>query len=129
MSRGVRRHIATVLDELEASGQADRTIIVLTSDHGDFDGAHRLHGKGGTGYREQNNVPLIVVHPDVPGGKECRTVTSHLDLAPTFVAMTGISPEKQAAITKHLKGKDLTPVLSNPEASGANDIREGALFN
>ena len=102
---------------------------MLTSDHGDFDGAHRLHGKGATGYREQNNVPLIVVHPDVPGGKECQAVTSHLDLAPTFVAMTGASSEKQASITKNLKGKDLSPVLAKAETAGTGDVRDGALFN
>jgi hypothetical protein len=44
-----RRRTATsppVLAELEASGLADRTIIVLTADHGDMDGAHKMHSKG-----------------------------------------------------------------------------------
>jgi len=127
--RDADRNIATVLAELDASGLADRTIIVLTADHGDLDGAHYLHAKGGTAYREQNDVPLIIVHPDLPGGKECRAVTSHLDLAPTLVAMTDATTDKKAAITKELKGKDLSPVLSNPESAGLNDVREGALYN
>ena len=45
------------------------TIVVLTADHGDMDGAHQLHAKGAVAYREQNNVPLIVVHPAYAGGK------------------------------------------------------------
>ena len=124
------RNIATVLDELEASGEADRTIIVMTADHGDIDGAHFLHAKGGTAYREQNNVPMIIVHPDVPGGRECQSLTSHLDIAPTLVAMSGAATsEKKAAITKDLPGKDMSPLLSNPGAADLNACREGALYN
>jgi arylsulfatase len=67
-----------------------------------MDGAHQLHAKGAVAYREQNNVPLIVAHPGHAGGKQCRAVTSHLDLAPTLVAMTGVAPDKRAAIVKDL---------------------------
>jgi len=127
--RDVDRNIATLLDELQASGQADRTIIVLTADHGDIDGAHFLHGKGATAYREQNNVPLIIVHPAFPGGRETRAVTSHLDLAPTLVAMTAAPTQKKAAITKALKGKDFSPVLVNPGSASLDAIHDGVLFN
>ncbi len=123
------RNIAAVLAELDASGQADNTIVVLTADHGDLDGAHNLHAKGGTAYREQNNVPLIIVHPDIPGGRECRAVTSHVDLVPTLVAMTGAAPEKKAAISKSLPGNDLSAALASPETAGLNDVREAALYN
>jgi arylsulfatase len=125
----VDRNIATLLDELEASGQADRTIIVLTADHGDIDGAHFLHAKGATSYREQNNVPLVIVHPAYAGGRESRALTSHLDLAPTLVAMTSAPQETKASITKDLKGKDISPVLANPQAASVNAVREAALFN
>ena len=127
--RDADRNIAAVLAELDASGQTDNTIIVLTADHGDLDGAHNLHAKGGTAYREQNNVPLIIVHPDVAGGRECRAVTSHLDLAPTLVAMTGAPAEKIAAIGRNLPGKDLSPVLANADKAGLNDVREASLYN
>jgi len=127
--RDVDRNIGAVLDELEASGLADRTIIVLTADHGDMDGAHKLHAKGAVAYREQNNVPLIVVHPALKGGKQVHAVTTHLDLAPTFVGLTGVDAAKKAAITKELPGKDLSGVLASPEAAGLDAVREGALFN
>ena len=67
--RDADRNIAALLDELEALGIADRTIVILTADHGDLDGSHRLHAKVATAYREQNNVPLIVAHPAYPGGR------------------------------------------------------------
>lgn len=126
--RDVDRHIATVLDELEASGHAANTIVILTSDHGELNGAHQLSGKGATSYREQNNVPLIVAHPGYPGGKRCKAVTSHLDLAPTLISLTNASMEKKAAIVKDLPGKDFSPVLAAPEKAGFDAVRDGQLF-
>lgn len=126
--RDADRNVTLLLDELDALGLAGNTIIILTSDHGDLDGAHRLHAKGATAYREQNNVPLIVVHPDHAGGRRCKALTSHLDIAPTLVSLTGASPEKKAAITKDLPGKDLTPVLATPEKAPLSAVRDGSLF-
>jgi arylsulfatase len=127
--RDVDRNIATILSELDASGLADRTVVVLTADHGDMDGAHQLHAKGAVAYREQNNVPFIVVHPAYMGGNECRAVTSHLDIAPTLVAMTGAAPARRAAIVKDLPGKDLSGLLAAPERADVAAVRDGMLFN
>jgi arylsulfatase A-like enzyme len=126
--RDADRNITPLLDELEALGLASRTIIVLTADHGDIDGAHRLHSKGATAYREQNNVPLIIVHPAYPGGKRCKAVTSHIDIASTLIGMTNASQEKKTAITKGLAGKDFSPVLASPEKASHTAIRDGSLF-
>ena len=127
--RDVDRNIATMLAELDASGLADRTIIILTADHGDLDGAHQLHAKGAAAYREQNHVPLIISHPAYRGGQQCRAVTSHLDLAPTLVRFTGIAEEHWAKIVKGLPGKDLSGLLANADRADVNVIREAALFN
>lgn len=122
-------NIAAVLDELEASGQADRTIIILTSDHGDMDGAHQLHAKGAVAYREQNHVPLIVVHPAYPGGRQCRAVTSHVDLAPTLVGFTGAAPAERARIADGLPGKSFAHLMATAEDADVNALRPGVLFN
>lgn len=127
--RDVDRNIATVLAELDAAGLTEHTIVVLTADHGDMDGAHLLHAKGAVAYREQNHVPLIVAHPAYPGGKQCRAITSHVDLAPTLVALTGVEPVKHANIVKGLPGKDFSGVLAAPELADINAVRNGALFN
>jgi arylsulfatase len=126
--RDVDRHIMTVLDELEDRRLASNTIVILTSDHGELGGAHQMTGKGATSYREQNNVPLIVAHPAYAGGKRCKAVTTHLDLAPTLVALTNASPEKKAAITQALPGKDFSPVLAAPEQAGLDAVRDGQLY-
>jgi len=117
-----------LLDELEALGFASSTIVVLTADHGDIDGAHRLHSKGATAYREQNNVPLIVVHPAHAGGKRCKAVTTHLDIAPTLVSLTNVSPDKKATIINGLPGKDFSPLLAAPEKASYAAVRDGSLF-
>jgi arylsulfatase len=127
--RDADRNMAAVLDELQAAGLLERTIVIATADHGDMDGAHQLHAKGAVAYREQNHVPLVVAHPAHPGGKECRAVTSHVDLAPTLVALTGVSPDKRAAIVKGLPGKDLSPLLATPDNAAVDAVRDGMLFN
>ena len=126
--RDVDRHLVTLLDELEATGLASNTIVIYTSDHGELGGAHQLSGKGPTSYREQNNVPLIVAHPAYPGGKRCKAVTSHLDIAPTLIALTNANPEKKAAIAQPLPGKDFSPLLAAPEKARLDAVRDGQLF-
>lgn len=126
--RDADRNIVPLLDELEALGLSSRTIVILTADHGDLDGAHRLHSKGATAYREQNNVPLIIAHPEYEGGKRCKAVTSHIDLTPTLVGLTNAAPEKKAAITKDLPGNDFSSLLAAPEKAGYTAIRDGMLY-
>ena len=126
--RDADRSIVPLLDELDALGLASNTIVVMTADHGDLDGAHRLHSKGATAYREQNHVPLIVAHPAYAGGRRCRAVTSHLDIAPTLLGLTHASAEKKAAIAKDLPGKDFSPLLAAPEKASHTAVRDGSLY-
>ena len=127
--RDVDRNIAMVLAELDAAGLSDKTIVVLTSDHGDMDGAHQLHAKGAVAYREQNNVPMIIVHPAYAGGKQCEAVTSHIDVAPTLIGFTNMPAEKRAGVVKRLPGKDFSRLLAAPDRADVNAVRDGMLFN
>jgi len=127
--RDVDRNIVSLLDELDAAGLTDNTIVVLTSDHGDMDGAHKLHAKGAVAYREQNNVPLVIRHPAFPGGKRCQAVTSHVDIAPTLIAMTGAPAQVRKPIVKDLPGKDLSVLLADPSTAGVDALHDGVLFN
>jgi arylsulfatase A-like enzyme len=124
------RVVEGILDELDALGLADNTIVVMMADHGELGGAHGTHGKGTTAYREQNHVPLIISHPGYPAthGQRCGAVTSHLDLAPTLIDWTGVDAGKHASITRKLHGKNLTPLLEKGATAGVNDVRAGSLY-
>ncbi|MCA8946534.1 MAG: sulfatase-like hydrolase/transferase, partial [Planctomycetes bacterium] len=117
------RQLVRLLDELETQGLLENTIIIFTSDHGELGGAHQMHGKGSCAYREQNHVPLIVVHPEAPGGQRCQALTSHLDVAPTILSVAGVKPGE------NLKGCDFSTLLQSPAEAAVDAVRKGTLFN
>ena len=128
-TRNVDGHVGTILQELDALGLAENTIIVFTSDHGEAAGAHGLHGKGPFAYQETMHLPLYIVHPDVNGGQDCRSLTAHIDFVPTLLAMAGVQPEKVAEFAgRDLPGKDISKALGNPRAADIHAVRESVLF-
>jgi arylsulfatase len=114
----VDRHIGAVLDALEASGQADDTIVIFTSDHGEQGGAHHLRQKGGVAFQESVNVPLVIADPRHPGARRSDAVGSHLDLVPTILAFAGLSEDERRKRYPLLKGHDLSGVVRDPASAG-----------
>lgn len=127
--RAVDGEVANILNELDALGLDERTIVVFTSDHGEQAGAHGLHGKGPFAYRESIHLPFHVVHPDVRPGENCAALTSHIDIVPTLLAMAGVKPERAGELAgRELPGKNLMPLLSNPGAARLHAVRDTVLF-
>jgi arylsulfatase len=114
----VDRHIGAVLDALEASGQADNTIVIFTADHGEQGGAHHLRQKGSVAFQESVNVPLVIADPRHPGGGRTDAVGSHLDLVPTILAFAGLSEAERQKSYPLLKGHDLSGVVRDPASVG-----------
>jgi arylsulfatase A-like enzyme len=114
----VDRHIGAVLDALEASGLADDTIVIFTSDHGEQGGAHHLRQKGGVAFQESVNVPLVIADPRHPGAHRSDAVGSHLDLVPTILAFAGLSEDERQTRYPLLKGHDLSGVVHDPGSAG-----------
>jgi arylsulfatase len=114
----VDRHIGAVLDALEASGQADNTVIIFTADHGEMGGAHHLRQKGSVAFRETVNVPMVIVDPRHPGGVRTEAVGSHLDLVPTILAFAGLPEAELRQRYPFLKGHDLSGLVENPTSVG-----------
>ena len=85
--------IGRILKALDETGQADRTLVAFTVDHGDMVGAHRMWLKGWLPYEECYRVPMIVRWPGKTeaGSKTARLVQTH-DLAHTYVAAAGARP-------------------------------------
>jgi len=112
LAEKVDAQIGKVLEALDESGQAENTIVVFTSDHGEMACSHGIIGKGPFIYEENVNVPLIVSWPGhYPEGATTDAISSGVDLMPTLTAMTGADTEKALPQTA---GKDLLPVIKSP---------------
>lgn len=87
----VDARIGAVLASLDGIGEADNTLVIFTSDHGDGDSAHSWNQKTAL-YEEVIRVPLIIRWPGMvtAGRVTTRLVSTGLDLLPTICAATGV---------------------------------------
>lgn len=108
--------LGRVLAELDASGQADDTVVVFLSDHGDYAGAHGLFLKGAPAFREAYHVPALVRWPAgiVDPGRRVDELVSLADFAPTFTDLAGVEPSRDARIS----GRSLTGFFRNEKPYG-----------
>ena len=129
-----------ILDTFDRGGLGRNTIIVFTSDHGEYALAHgQMVQKWHTAYNEAVRVPFVVSSPLVNASadvlKEVAAPTSHIDLAPTLLGLAGFHEAQvkqiQKLITGHtqvrdLVGTDLSPLIRGEGA--APPARPGVLF-
>ncbi len=96
---------------LQERGLFDNTMIVFTSDHGDYLGDHWL-GEKDLFHEPSVKVPLIIYDPspeaDKARGSVCDALVEAIDLAPTFLDAVGGDP---AAQSHRLEGRSLLPFL------------------
>ena len=81
--------VGRVLASLTACGLQDDTVVIVTSDHGEFLGDHGLLFKGPMLYDSLIRVALVVAGPGVAAGRVVPDVVSTMDLAPTIVELCG----------------------------------------
>lgn len=67
----------------------NETLIIFTSDHGEFNGQHRMIRKMAGLYDDILHVPFIVRGPGVPAGARVHGLSQHEDLAPTILDLAG----------------------------------------
>ncbi len=98
------------LAQLEKMGLMDRTIFVLTSDHGTEFHEHGRFDHGFSLYDELIHVPLVIRLPGVKGGKVVTDQVSSLDVMPTILDLLDVklSPRLRA----QLRGSSLVPAFS-----------------
>ncbi len=105
MDRGVGK----VLDALEESGQADRTVVIFTSDHGDGVGDRGMLGTKRAFYEEISGVPLLM---RVPWLNRSQTRVGgnigHVDIVPTLLELMRVP---SSSMPNHLQGKSRVDVL------------------
>ena len=116
--RDVDRHIGVVLDALAASGQDDDTMVVFTADHGEMAGSHGLRQKANLVYDENLHVPLIISHPEGPGGTASGAVASAVDLVPTILEAAGADLDAVRSRHEGLHGRSLLGALDGTPVRG-----------
>jgi N-acetylglucosamine-6-sulfatase len=84
--------VTATIDKLRECGVLDNTYIIFSSDNGYHIGQHRTQPGKQLPYEEDTNVPFIVRGPGVQAGATRDFVTSHTDLAPTFLSWAGVAP-------------------------------------
>jgi arylsulfatase len=124
------RNLQQIVDVMNEMDLWRDTIIIFTADHGEMGGAHGgLKGKGPMAYEANTHVPLVIASPAAKGGSTCDALTSHLDLLPTFVGLTGVPDANQPASVKAVPGRDFSRLVANPEKAELDAVRAGVLFN
>ncbi len=117
-------------DGLDELGLWEETVVIFTADHGEMAGDHGgIRGKGPMAYEGNSHVPLIVIHPDYPGGQQSEVVTSHLDLMPSLPGLAGVTEDQRREAVEGLPGHDFSGVLATAETASPQAVRPGALFN
>jgi arylsulfatase A-like enzyme len=101
--------IGRVLDSVRAQGLMDDSLVIFTSDHGDFAGQYGLCEKFDTVLADcLLHVPCILHIPGQPGGRRIEALTQHIDLPPTILDLLGFVPGENW----NMHGSTLVPVLA-----------------
>lgn len=112
--------IGRLFAHLQATGRMDDTMIVITSDHGDYLGDHWL-GEKGLFHDPSVKVPLIVYDPsaqaDATRGTLCDELVESIDLAATFIETAG------GKVPEHVvEGRSLLPFLHGEQPETWRDF-------
>lgn len=100
--------VGRLLDALARHGVADDTLIIFTSDHGEYLGQHAMYQKMEL-YEPAARVPLIIKSPRGTPQAPVSTPVSHLDLVPTVLDQLGLQ------VPEDLDGRALSPALITGE--------------
>jgi arylsulfatase A-like enzyme len=112
-------HLGRMVDFLDRQGKLQETVIVITSDHGDYLGDHGL-GEKELYFEEALRIPLIICDPsseaDATRGQTIDHMAESIDLVPTFVEMMGGETADQ-----WLEGRSLLPLIHGQKPDSWRD--------
>ncbi len=103
-------YLGKILEPLRRRSDADDTVVVYSSDHGDMGGAHRLPFKGPFMYDELLRVPMVISYPRrFRNPVVSDSMVSSVDLVPTLASIAGIEWPRP------LPGKDFSLLFDHPK--------------
>lgn len=117
MLLAVDESLSRIVAALKAAGSYDRTVIVVTSDHGYFYGEHDLNEERRLAYEETARIPLIVRYPPVAvAGAVLDPLVQTIDLAPTVLDLAGVADPVAR------QGRSLVPLLRGERPAWRSSI-------
>jgi len=91
MAAFIDHELGRLVGLLERTGLAENTVVLFTSDHGDFAAEHHLIIKTGSLLDSMVRIPLVLSWPGrVPQGRREPALVSHLDILPTLLELCGL---------------------------------------
>lgn len=106
---GANQRFEKFIEEFEKLGLLDKTIIVLTSDHGTEFYEHKRFDHGFSLYDELIHVPLVIYLPGKKGGEVIRKQVRAIDLMPTIIDLLRINIDDE--IKNQIRGVSLVPLM------------------
>ena len=117
MIEQVDTEVGRMLQALEETGQAENTIVIYMSDHGEMLGDHGIFLKGAYFYEGAIRVPMIIRWPGkYKAGLRSDALVEMVDLAPTLLEAAGIP------IPVGMQGRSLTPLLTGQSKAHRDSI-------
>ena len=117
------KHLQRMLDLLEAAGELENTLVIVTADNGmPFP---RIKGQE---YEYSNHLPLAVMWADgiKNPGRQVDDFISFIDFAPTILELAGITPE--AAGLQPVQGRSLVPLFQSGKSGTVEEGRDYVLI-
>ncbi len=108
MCEHVDQQVGRILSALDETGQANDTIVVFMSDHGEMMGDHNIYLKGPYFYDAGIRVPLIIRFPDRIVPRRYNELFELVHMAPTLMEAIGLPPYSG------MQGRSVFECLANP---------------
>jgi arylsulfatase A-like enzyme len=108
----IDHNVGRILIALDELGMRDNTIVIYTTDHGDWLGDHGIILKGPMMYEGLLRVGCIMRGPGIPSGQVVDDPVSTLDLSATFYDYAGVSPNKP------IHSRSLRPLIQQTPNAG-----------
>lgn len=115
----VDRWLGQLLLHVRKRKLMDRTMIIVTTDHGTYNGDHGLVGKNDVLYQGLAHVPMIVWHPELGHGKRISQLVQPVDIFPTVLEAVGLD------VPDDVHGRSLIRLLEKGDEA---EWRDTALF-
>lgn len=108
--RAVDDSVASLLASLQRAGELDQTYVIFMSDHGFFNGEHRITKGKRRPYEPAARIPLLIRGPGIPAGRVSPELVSNVDIAPTILELAGASADR------NLDGRSLLRFARSPRS-------------